>query len=725
MTALAAELEPEEIPAGTYWPGPDTLVLLNRPLRPGTDPARLSRFRDQRWDLNAAVFADHTRACSINFALIPENLQLTTKHYIWQILNHPDPPALRAAKSTRIVISTITTSFNNYLQVVMRWLADQHVTELCQVTPELLDALLLDLQSEDIPLPIATKCLSEVRRLWSYREILPAGMRLPATPPWDGEDTGDLLQGRRTDRENRTRRIGEATMEMLLCWAVRFIEDFADDIVAAFDEYIVLLGRTPEGRRAAGTQIKKELGQVRHVRGELIEKVTCYLQGLRDRGEGLPAVRADGEEGELRIRWRHLAAVLDCGISFQYTGAGRLIRESGLPLVDARYLDPPITGRLDGRPWRENRITFDEAPRLARLLSTAGFIVVAYLSGARPGEVLNLRRGCIRQDPKTNLWLMDGLYFKGAVDKHGNTIPEGTLREDPWVVIELVADAVKVLERLHPHNLLFPSRLDHRRQGRRVGTFRGQARSDQGVSDDIQAFVDWINTECTSRGRSDRIPDDGRGTLKPSRLRRTLAWFIRRRPRGLIAAAMQYGHAHTRMVQGYAGTYESGFVDDYAFEDWLYRLECLADDEEALQTGEHVSGPAADAYRHRVTAAGREFAGRVLTSTKQARDLVGNPLLQIHHGEGMTCVLNPETAACQLRGAADDPLVTPDIDDCRPKCPNLARTDRDIEHVRQKASELAVIVADPLAPPIRHQRDLHELSRLEAIIDAHQQGAQR
>ncbi|GAA3353158.1 hypothetical protein GCM10017744_005210 [Streptomyces antimycoticus] len=49
----------------------------------------------------------------------------------------------------------------------------------------------------------------------------------------------------------------------------------------------------------------------------------------------------------------------------------------------------------------------------------------------------------------------------------------------------------------------------------------------------------------------------------------------------------------------------------------------------------------------------------------------------------MTCVLNPATAACQLRGAADDPMVTPDLDDCRPKCPNIARTDRDIEHVRQ------------------------------------------
>lgn len=170
------------------------------------------------------------------------------------------------------------------------------------------------------------------------------------------------------------------------------------------------------------------------------------------------------------------------------------------------------------------------------------------------------------------------------------------------------------------------------------------------------------------------------------------------------------------------GSYESGFPDEYAFEDWLYRLEGLAEDEEALADGEHVSGPAASAYRYRVEAASREFAGRVLTSDRQASDLVGNPLLQIHHGQGMTCVLDPAKAACQLRGTASDPLVTPDLDDCRPNCLNLARTDRDIEHVRQQAAELTEIVADPFAPPIRHERERHELARLEAAIDAYQRG---
>jgi hypothetical protein len=169
-------------------------------------------------------------------------------------------------------------------------------------------------------------------------------------------------------------------------------------------------------------------------------------------------------------------------------------------------------------------------------------------------------------------------------------------------------------------------------------------------------------------------------------------------------------------------TYESGFPDEHAFEDWLYRIERLAEDEQALARGEHVSGPAADAYRSRVSSAAREFAGRVVTKDRQARDLIGNPLLQIHHGEGMTCVFNPATAACQLRRAIDDPMVTPDTDDCGPKCPNIARTDRDMLHTRRRAAELTEVTNDPLAPPIRHERERHELDRLQQIINAHDSG---
>ncbi|MGW3498139.1 hypothetical protein [Streptomyces sp. NPDC001020] len=168
------------------------------------------------------------------------------------------------------------------------------------------------------------------------------------------------------------------------------------------------------------------------------------------------------------------------------------------------------------------------------------------------------------------------------------------------------------------------------------------------------------------------------------------------------------------------GNYASGFPDDLAFEEWLARLEDLADAHERLQDGEHVSGPAADTYRHRV-AASAKFAGRILRTTREAHTLLTNPDLQIFPAKGMTCVLDPARAACRLGTDERSNRRTPDLDDCKPSCVNIARTDRDIEFLRTHANDLQALVDDPLAPPMRHAREQHELTRLQRIIANHQE----
>lgn len=709
VSPLAADQD--VVPEGTEWPGPDTLVLLHRALRPDTDVSRLSRFADDRWNVDPAVFEDHARARSLNFALIPGPLRQDAKHYIWQLFNHSSPGTMRRANGDRPAILTIMTAFAPF-KTFLTWLHSRGVTSFAQVTPQMLDAYLIDLGEETIGMDRKYQRVSEVRRLWTTRSILPRRMRLPAVPPWGGEDSRELFGRLRGERDNRTPRIGELTMQNLLIWAVRFIEDFAPDILAAHAEYLELHGQSIHQK-----QLRGETAQ-RPPRGEIERRMTAYLERLREHGGMLPGKTA--ADGTLEIDWQHIGRILSCAESIRRWSSGRLAIESGIPIAPRAYLDAPITGLLNGQPWRHTRISYHEASELARLLSAACFIAIAYLSGTRPGEALNLRRGCIEHDSENDLWLMRGLYYKNAVDKDGNKLPAGALRRDPWVVVKVAAQAVTVLERLHPHQLLFPNWIEPHLHRYSSTKRHGNARTDQSIGDDIAAFVTWVNDECRRQGRTDLIPPDGKGRLSASRFRRTLAWFVRRRPRGLVAASIQYGHLYTRLLQGYAGSYESGFPDEYAFEDWLYRIEILSEDAQALDEGEHVSGPAADAYRHRVTAATRQFAGHVLTSDGQARDLLGNPLLQIHHGNGMTCVLDPVQAACRLRGTVDDPLVTPDIDDCRPQCRNIARTSRDIQQVRQNHRELAALVDDPLAPPIRHERERHELDRLRRILDTHE-----
>lgn len=58
----------------------------------------------------------------------------------------------------------------------------------------------------------------------------------------------------------------------------------------------------------------------------------------------------------------------------------------------------------------------------------------------------------------------------------------------------------------------------------------------------------------TPRGRLPR--------LTTRQFRRTLAWFIARRPGGTIAGALQYRHQYVQMFEGYAGTSDSGFRDE-------------------------------------------------------------------------------------------------------------------------------------------------------------------
>jgi hypothetical protein len=182
--------------------------------------------------------------------------------------------------------------------------------------------------------------------------------------------------------------------------------------------------------------------------------------------------------------------------------------------------------------------------------------------------VLNLRRGCIDHDIATDMWLMSGVYFKNAVDGNGNKIPAGAQRRDPWIVVKPVADAVKVLERLHDQDLLFPAKIEPYRHRPGHVTRSGQARTDTGA--DLGTFVGWVNDYCARRGLP-TIPPDPHGRLSISRFRRTLAWFIRRRPRGLVAGAIQYGHVHTRLIQGYAHHQKLHQTGEFALVAWSGR----------------------------------------------------------------------------------------------------------------------------------------------------------
>lgn len=696
-----------------FVPGPDTLVLHNRQLREGTDRSALSVVGDMRWNLRPAILEEHLNSVSINFALVPERFRDIAKIYIWMELNcDEDQTILRRANiDGKLAVYTMVSQLR-HLRGLLDWMDLYGFNSIAEVTPEDLEDYLDAVRDAEITHGNRSDLLQAVRRLWAFRELLPHEGRLPEMPPWGGKDSGILLGKTRRDRVNATPRIQETTMTMAVLWAARFVEDFAEDIIAAMEEFRPLFGLKP-GRYSPGPHRRVRIpGQA-----GATPEVAALIKSFRTEGRELPGKQR--EDGSWEPDWPFLARLLDVTPwTMQKNRAYRaMFLASGLPVAQGTFLAARPKGLLDGEPWTKN-IGYDDVKKMVRTLSTACFLLVAYLTGCRPGEALNLQRGCLRRDKVTKLWEVHGRKWKGARDENGAKIPEGQFRDEPWIAPGLVAVAIGVQERLHDADVLFPVWLVADERDQHEG---GGARTIASVNNDLNNFVTWVNAFCGRHGRSDVIPVDPR-RLTMSRLRRTLAWFICRRPRGMVAAAIQYGHLQVQITQGYAGTYASGFPDDLAFERWLTRLEDLQDADRRLKAGEHVSGPAAGTYRARVSGGVRKFAGRVLRTGTEARHVMANASLQIYPGKGMTCVFAAPTARCELEPSLDDARVTPDTDGCHPACGNICRTEENIDELRAEAAELRVKVADKASPAIRWGRERRRLAYLDGLIADHERG---
>jgi hypothetical protein len=187
-----------------------------------------------------------------------------------------------------------------------------------------------------------------------------------------------------------------------------------------------------------------------------------------------------------------------------------------------------------------------------------------------------------------------------------------------------------------------------------------------------------------------------------------------RRPRGLVAAAIHYGHINVHVTRGYAGNYASGFPDDLAFELSLERIDQATDLEAYLDVGGHLSGPAAGELEQRVRGTSEKFAGKVLLTGRQARKLLRDPLLQVYPGRGLHCVFDRPKARC-IMDTDDGPLLS----GCQPDCAKIARTGPDIEGTPRQARSHAGRLA---APPVRHQHTTAIRESIQSIIETHQEG---
>ncbi|MFI6797599.1 hypothetical protein [Streptosporangium canum] len=696
---LAPDLDPYRLPL----PTPDTSIILPHLVTADAEHAHLNgRYGAELWPLAALTENPSSIKHAIHWNTCPAALRDELRLAAWTMINGELRPAFLVERSSRLRsrlgLTALTETIRQWIHLAT-WLDSRGIDSLAACDASVLHDYGLHLSRQDRGRQRAYAILSTVTRLWAFDELSarPAGI---GRPPWDELGADDYLPAVSSSSggENTTEPLAAETMGPLLVWAMRMVDDFADDILAAWAE-------TQRLKAAGRSNASTPAGEA---------ALHAYLDPLIT---GMAPLPTTPHRDRLTFARYYVGGM---------TGASRwqierFARRNDLKAAAARRPGPcplnvPVTGQIAGVPWRE-ALDFGEAAALMRHLGTAAFVVCSYLTGMRSGEVLGLRTGCCPapepdEHGSIGRHLIRSNEYKNSTDEHGNHRSAGTERDVPWVAITPVVSAIRVLERMVPDGYLLFDHNTHDLHKSRPGTGSLKLCA---LRDRIEAFIAWANAEATARGLRDQlIPPDPHGKVGIQRFRRSLAWHIARRPNGLVALAIQYGHLRSTFVsENYASRSRGGIHDLIDIETVRAVADTVADLRDGLHSGEGISGPAA---RRVIKAAARatDFEGATITA-RTAQRLIANEDVMIYENPQafVLCHYKRAQALCHRDGVKD----TPSLDHCVPGCGNIVRTDRHATGLRNRADALDKKAAH--APQPVGDRLRARAGKLRALADGH------
>jgi hypothetical protein len=317
-----------------------------------------------------------------------------------------------------------------------------------------------------------------------------------------------------------------------------------------------------------------------------------------------------------------------------------------------------------GLPWR-GRFDAHTLAHEERQLQTAAYILCAYLTGMRDGEVQAMRPGSLQRsrsaDGLTERLAIRSLVYKGRR-------PEG--EQADWVTIAPAARAILVAERLAA------SHRSGEDNGGGIWTVLHRATAkDRGLPHVVRRINEYRDHLDRQFGAADTpaIPQvDGRAWVFNTRqFRRTVAWHIANRPFGVIAGKIQYKHASVAMFDGYAGASASGFRQEVEAERHLGQLDDIVVHYEARLRSEPLAGPAAAriaAEFERVAQQMGSLPG-ILADSKRVKAMLGHLARSLHVGILNDCFFERSSALCLA--ALKEPSDQPRLSACAPdRCPN-------------------------------------------------------
>lgn len=327
-------------------------------------------------------------------------------------------------------------------------------------------------------------------------------------------------------------------------------------------------------------------------------------------------------------------------------------------------LDTPISIRPEtGQPWR-SRFDAHTLAHEERQLQTAAYILCAYLTGMRDGEVQAMRPGCVLRsrsaDGMTERLAIRSLVYKGRV-------PEG--EQADWVTIAPAARAVLVAERL-------AARHRSERDDGGIWTVLHRATAkDRGLPHVVRRINEYRDHLNRHFGTPDNpvVPAvDGRPWVFNTRqFRRTVAWHIANRPFGVIAGKIQYKHASVAMFDGYAGSSACGFRQEVEAERHLGQIDDIVTHYETRLRREPLGGPAAARIAGELDRVAREAGPLpgIVADSKRVKAMLGHLARSLHVGILNDCFFERTSALCLA--ASKDPSDQPRLSVCAPdRCPN-------------------------------------------------------
>ncbi|MFH8379105.1 hypothetical protein ACH4A7_37025 [Streptomyces cyaneofuscatus] len=219
-------------------PAPTSLVVLPQWITPGNTHPN-SRYQEAMWSMALLIDNPGTRLGKLHWKNCPEPLRDQVKLAAWTMINgqlRPTYLQVRGVQArSRSGAPDMAATCLEWMRLA-RWLHERQITSLGACTETEWRAY----ASERLPrVSRDTAAIICVRltNLWAFDQLSarPSGI---TRPPWESGGVDDFLPagGAAGGGENATEPLDPLVLGPLLIWAIRFVDDFADDIMAAWAE---------------------------------------------------------------------------------------------------------------------------------------------------------------------------------------------------------------------------------------------------------------------------------------------------------------------------------------------------------------------------------------------------------------------------------------------------------------------------------------------------------